>query len=66
LKSKDASNTVTKMLEKLSGDDVTKIIISLIAAGTICFVCRNKGSLELSLGDKKIILGRTDESNCLA
>ena len=50
------SSAFHQPLNKLSGDNITTIILSVIAAGTICYISSNGGSLELSAGDKKILL----------
>lgn len=44
------------ILNKLDSDDITKIIISLLAAGTICYVCQNNGEVEITHGNTKVVV----------
>ncbi len=52
------SNTsiFNQLLSKLNGDNITEIIISVITAGVICFVCSNNGNLEITNGNTKVVL----------
>ena len=54
------SHAFSQMTSKLSGDNLTAIVISAIAAGTLCYVCNNGGSIEITAGDKKIVLNRCE------
>ena len=47
---------LSTMFFKLDGENLTKIIISMIAAGTVCYVCKNNGELEVAHGDTKVIV----------
>lgn len=54
VKSDTIKEIILDTFSKLNGDNVTKIIISIVAARTICYVCKNGGNIELVDGDKKI------------
>ncbi len=54
------SPVLSQAINKLSGENITTIILATIAAGTICYVCSNGGNLELSSGDKKIVLSNSE------
>lgn len=51
-----SANIMAQIVDKLSGDDIVKIIVCALAAGTIYVVCQNGGNLEISIGDKKVAL----------
>ena len=51
-----SANVMGQIVSNLSGDYIVKIIVCALAAGTVCYVCSNGGSLELSFGDKKVAL----------
>ena len=55
------SSVFPQVLNKLSGDNITTIILSVIAAGTICYIGSNGGNLELSVGDKKVVLNGSEK-----
>ncbi len=55
-------SVVNQIVGKLNGDNITTIIISVIAAETIGYVCSNGGSLEITSGDKKIVLNSSDKA----
>ncbi|PKL78187.1 MAG: hypothetical protein CVV25_12490 [Ignavibacteriae bacterium HGW-Ignavibacteriae-4] len=57
-----SANIMGEIVGKLSGDDIVKIIVCALAAGTVCYVCSNGGSLELSSGDKKVALNNCDKA----
>ena len=50
------SPAAPQLLNKLSGDNITNIVIAAIAAGTIYYVCANGGELEIDAKNKKIKL----------
>ena len=47
---------ITSVLNKLSGDDITKIIVTIVAAGTACYICYNNGQVEITHGGTKVVL----------
>ena len=49
-------NNLCTILNKLNGDDITKIIISLMIVGTVCYVCQNNGEVEITHGNTKIVV----------
>ena len=62
-----ASSIVTpsvmeRFVEKLSGENITIIIVTAIAAKTICYVCNSGGGLEIAFGDKKVVLNKFDKA----
>ena len=55
---KELGKNFIHTIDKLDGKDITKIVLSLVAAGTICFVTRNSGTLEITYGEVGITLGK--------
>lgn len=56
------SSSFIQITEKISGENITAIIISFIIAGTVCYVCNNGGSLQITYGDKKVVINSTDRA----
>lgn len=55
------SSVISQFMTKLNGENITTIIVTAIAAGTVCYVCSNGGSLEISSGDKKVVLNSSEK-----
>ncbi len=56
------TSIISQVLNKLDGKDVTIIAVSVIAAGTLCYICNNGGCLEFSMGDKKVSLNKNKKT----
>lgn len=56
------SSAFPQIINKLSGDNLTTIILSAIAAGAICYVCNNGGCLEITAGDKRVVLSSSERA----
>lgn len=50
------SAVLTQTIGKLSSDNITSIIIAAIAAGSLCFMCKEGGSIEIIHKDSKLVL----------
>lgn len=55
-------SVINQIMTKLNGDNITTILVTAIAAVTVCYVCSNGGSLEITSGDKKVVLNSTDKA----
>ncbi len=55
-------SVISQVVGKLNGENITTIIVATIAAGTICYVCNNGGSLEFTSGDKKVVLNSSNKA----
>lgn len=53
---KTFQRNLADLLCKLDSGDITKIIISLLITGTVCYVCQNNGEIEITHGDKKVVV----------
>lgn len=53
---KSLQRNLAALLCKLDGQDITKVIISLVVAGTVCYVCQNNGEIEITHGDTKVVV----------
>lgn len=53
---KTLQRNLATLLCKLDGGDITKIIISLLITGTVCYVCQNNGEMEITHGDTKVVV----------
>jgi len=53
---KTLQRNLAALLCKLDGGDITKIIISLLMIGTVCYVCQNHGEIEITHGDTKVVV----------
>lgn len=54
-------SVINQLIGKLSGENITTIIVSAIAAGTLCYVSSNGGRIEITSGDKKLVLNGSDK-----
>lgn len=50
----NTTDVINEIVNKLEGDDIAKIILALIAAGTVCYVCNKGGVIKINNGDKSI------------
>lgn len=50
------STLLTQTIGKLSNDNITNIIISAMAAGSLCYMCKEGGCIEITHKDSKIVL----------
>lgn len=55
-------SVINQVVGKLSGENITNIIIATIAAGTICYVCNSGGGLEITSGDEKVVLNSSEKA----
>ena len=53
---KTLQRNLATLLCKLDSGDITKIIISLLVTGTVCYVCQNNGEIEITHGDTKVVV----------
>lgn len=53
---KTLQRNLATLLCKLDGEDITKIIISLLITGTVCYVCQNNSEIEITHGDTKVVV----------
>lgn len=55
-------SVISQVVGKLSGENITTIIVSFIAARTVCYVCKSGGSIEITSGEKRIVMNNSDKT----